>query len=83
MAIMRTCKWERWEKLVKIELMMGEILYSPQPSDAYKFFQPDILSAVGIIAFAFMCHHNTFLIYQSMEDSSFEKWERVTHFSVG
>lgn len=77
-------------RVVKIEIKVhAQIHYlpfpanSPQPADAYKFFQPDILSAVGIIAFAFMCHHNTFLIYQSMEDSSFEKWERVTHFSVG
>lgn len=35
------------------------------------------------MAFAFMCHHNTFLIYQSMRDSSLEQWEKVTHISVG
>jgi sodium-coupled neutral amino acid transporter 11 len=56
---------------------------SPRPPDAYEFAQPDILSATGIMAFAFMCHHNTFLIYQSMRDSSLEKWEKVTHISVG
>jgi amino acid permease len=58
-------------------------LFSPRPADAYDFAQPDILSATGIMAFAFMCHHNTFLIYQSMRDSSLEKWEKVTHISVG
>lgn len=55
----------------------------PRPADAYEFAQPDILSATGIMAFAFMCHHNTFLIYQSMKDSSLERWEKVTHLSVG
>lgn len=30
-----------------------------------------------------MCHHNTFLVYQSMRDATMEKWERITHFSVG
>lgn len=56
---------------------------SPRPSDAYDFAQPDILSATGIMAFAFMCHHNTFLIYHSMRDSSQQRWEKVTHISVG
>jgi solute carrier family 38 (sodium-coupled neutral amino acid transporter), member 11 len=35
------------------------------------------------MAFAFMCHHNTFLVYQSMRNASLERWERVTHISVG
>lgn len=31
---------------------------------------------------AFMCHHNTFLIYQSMQYASLERWEKVTHISI-
>lgn len=31
---------------------------------------------------AFMCHHNTFLVYQSMRDASLEQWEKVTHISI-
>lgn len=30
-----------------------------------------------------MCHHNTFLVYQSMRNASLERWEKVTHISVG
>lgn len=30
-----------------------------------------------------MCHHNTFLMYQSIENPSLEKWEKVTKVSVG
>lgn len=30
-----------------------------------------------------MCHHNTFLVYQSMRDASLERWEKVTHISLG
>lgn len=30
-----------------------------------------------------MCHHNTFLVYQSMRDASLAQWEKVTHISVG
>lgn len=32
---------------------------------------------------AFMCHHNTFLVYQSMRNASLERWEKVTHISIG
>lgn len=30
-----------------------------------------------------MCHHNTFLVYQSMREASLERWEKVTHISLG
>lgn len=30
-----------------------------------------------------MCHHNTFLVYQSMRNASLERWEKVTHISIG
>eukprot|EP00095_Tigriopus_kingsejongensis_P004029 maker-scaffold5_size1054832-snap-gene-2.13 protein:Tk04029 transcript:maker-scaffold5_size1054832-snap-gene-2.13-mRNA-1 annotation:"GM24428" len=36
----------------------------------------------GIILFAFMSHHNSFLLYFEMEDQSKENWARVTHISV-
>lgn len=29
-----------------------------------------------------MCHHNTFLIYSSIEDANQKKWELVTHASI-
>lgn len=32
---------------------------------------------------AFMCHHNTFLVYQSMREATMERWEKVTHISIG
>lgn len=34
------------------------------------------------MAFAFMCHHNTFLIYGSIERATQEKWDIVTHWSL-
>lgn len=43
-----------------------------------------ILLLVVIITLfsAFMCHHNTFLIYGSIEEASQKKWEIVTHASI-
>ena len=34
------------------------------------------------MAFAFMCHHNTFLIYGSIERATQKKWDVVTHWSL-
>ncbi|XP_065351754.1 putative sodium-coupled neutral amino acid transporter 11 [Cloeon dipterum] len=55
----------------------------PPVADGWRFAKGDVVQAVGIMAFAFMCHHNTFLIYHSMEDASQRRWDTVTHISVG
>lgn len=44
------------------------------------FYRYIILSISGT---AFMCHHNTFLVYQSMREATMERWEKVTHISIG
>jgi len=31
---------------------------------------------------AFMCHHNSFLIYESLVDANAKRWNFVTHVSV-
>lgn len=31
---------------------------------------------------AFMCHHNVFLLYDSIENVNQKKWDRITMFSV-
>lgn len=35
------------------------------------------------ISLAFICHHNSFLIYGSLEQPTLANWSRVTHISVG
>ncbi len=31
---------------------------------------------------AYMCHHNSFLLYSALEGASQQRWDRVTHLSV-
>ena len=31
---------------------------------------------------AFMCHHNSFLLYESIENTCITKWKKVTHVSI-
>ena len=34
-------------------------------------------SAIGVISFAFVCHQTTFLIHNSLEDNTEERWNKV------
>ncbi|KAK5638683.1 hypothetical protein RI129_012978 [Pyrocoelia pectoralis] len=54
----------------------------PHHSSAWKFANWDIVPAMGIMSFAFMCHHNTFLIYSSIQEANEKRWEIVTHISL-
>lgn len=42
------------------------------------FFQ-----AVSVISFAFVCHHNSLLIYDSLKTPSTDRFATVTHWSTG
>ncbi|TVY42032.1 Vacuolar amino acid transporter, partial [Lachnellula subtilissima] len=42
-----------------------------------------IFQAVGVISFAFVCHHNSLLIYGSLKTPTIDRFSRVTHYSTG
>ncbi|CAG9956221.1 unnamed protein product [Clonostachys rosea f. rosea IK726] len=58
-------------------------------SERGKFTLPDltinggIFQAIGVISFAFVCHHNSLLIYGSLKTPTIDRFSRVTHYSVG
>ncbi|KAL1502095.1 hypothetical protein ABEB36_007292 [Hypothenemus hampei] len=69
--------------LISILLRIGTLnKIVPEHPHSWRFFNSDIIPAIGIMAFAFMCHHNTFLIYSSIAEASQKKWETVTHASI-
>uniref|UniRef100_A0A182MNF3 Putative sodium-coupled neutral amino acid transporter 11 n=1 Tax=Anopheles culicifacies TaxID=139723 RepID=A0A182MNF3_9DIPT len=68
---------------VVYRLLSGDYGVVPNTPESWRFAHSDLIPAVGIMAFAFMCHHNTFLVYQSMQNATMERWEKVTHISVG
>ncbi|KAI8934061.1 hypothetical protein NX059_008826 [Plenodomus lindquistii] len=41
-----------------------------------------IFEAIGVIAFAFVCHHNSLLIYGSLRKPTIDRFSRVTHYST-
>ncbi|XP_056649951.1 putative sodium-coupled neutral amino acid transporter 11 isoform X1 [Monodelphis domestica] len=56
--------------------------YITRTEDAWVFAKPNTVQAVGVMSFAFICHHNSFLIYGSLEEPTVVKWSRVIHISV-
>ncbi|XKL63259.1 hypothetical protein PGB90_005623 [Kerria lacca] len=54
----------------------------PHSADAFSFLSLNIFTAFGIMAFAFMCHHNVFLLYDSIANANQKKWNLVTHVSI-
>uniref|UniRef100_A0A671XGR9 Putative sodium-coupled neutral amino acid transporter 11 n=1 Tax=Sparus aurata TaxID=8175 RepID=A0A671XGR9_SPAAU len=51
--------------------------------NAWAFAKWNAVQAAGIMSFAFICHHNSFLIYGSLQQPTLANWSRVTHVSVG
>lgn len=51
--------------------------------DAFTFLGTDITQSIGIIVFAYMCHHSSFLLYGSLDNPTQLRWDKVTHYSVG
>ena len=47
------------------------------------FIAPGVFQAIGVISFAFVCHHNSLLIYGSLRKPTLDRFARVTHWSTG
>ncbi|CAL1291172.1 unnamed protein product [Larinioides sclopetarius] len=60
---------------------MGGIV-APTPND-FVFANTGFTEAVGVIAFAYMCHHNSFLLFDVLDNPTQSRWNLVTHISIG
>ncbi|XP_064648344.1 putative sodium-coupled neutral amino acid transporter 11 [Lineus longissimus] len=54
----------------------------PSTPNDWMFANKDFVRGVSIMAFAYLCHHNSFLIYDSLKDKSERGWGKVVHTSV-
>lgn len=39
--------------------------------------------AIGVISFAFVCHHACFIVYQTLRDPTDRRWAKTVHLSLG
>ncbi|GFQ77631.1 putative sodium-coupled neutral amino acid transporter 11 [Trichonephila clavata] len=59
--------------------MVGLVVPS---SDGMVFANTGFTEAVGVIAFAYMCHHNSFLLFDVLDNPTQSRWNLVTHISI-
>lgn len=52
------------------------------PDKRFSVIGPGIFQAVGVISFAFVCHHNSLLIYGSLRTPTLDRFALVTHIST-
>ncbi|KAJ1968751.1 hypothetical protein IWQ62_001048 [Dispira parvispora] len=48
----------------------------------WDFIRPDIFQAIGVMSFAFVCHHNSFMIFSSLKKPTLNRYSRVIHLST-
>ncbi|KAL1420110.1 hypothetical protein MTO96_024569 [Rhipicephalus appendiculatus] len=65
--------------LVRLGYFVSVVPTSP---DSYAFANRGITKAIGVIAFAYMCHHNSFLLFAALKDPTQRRWNKVTHISL-
>jgi solute carrier family 38 (sodium-coupled neutral amino acid transporter), member 11 len=49
---------------------------------AFSFARSRIFQGVGAMSFAFVCHHSTFIVYNSMKDRTEKSWNTVSWASI-
>lgn len=78
--------------LVSMVLIVGTVIVrgpampaelKGDPSLRFTFVDPShLVSSISVISFAFVCHHNSLLIYASLKEPSMDKFGKVTHYST-
>ncbi|KAI1796393.1 amino acid transporter [Ganoderma leucocontextum] len=52
------------------------------PNARFTFLGDGVFQAIGVISFAFVCHHNSLLIYGSLRTPTLDRFNKVTHIST-
>ncbi|KAF9118913.1 hypothetical protein BGW39_000751 [Mortierella sp. 14UC] len=52
------------------------------PDAVWSFARPELFQSIGVISFAFVCHHNSFLIFGSLQKPTMNRVKIVTHMSM-
>ncbi|CAF1145485.1 unnamed protein product [Adineta steineri] len=64
--------------LILIKRGSDTIPYISQETRNLRMINTNIAESIGVMAFAFMCQHNSFLIFHSMTEKTLPRWRVVT-----
>ena len=77
--------------LIGMIIIVGSVLIESEhvppelkgdPQQRFTILEPGIVQAIGVISFAFVCHHNSLLIYGSLRTPTLDRFAKVTHIST-
>ena len=82
--------WRNITMVISVIIVTAVLVESPHvtpdlkgdPSKRFTVFGPGLFQAIGVISFAFVCHHNSLLIYGSLKTPTLDRFARVTHVST-
>ncbi|KAI9250402.1 transmembrane amino acid transporter protein-domain-containing protein [Helicostylum pulchrum] len=74
-----------------IVIIVSVVIEGPQQSNEirgdpalmFNLINDEVFQAIAVISFAFVCHHNSFLIFGSLKQPSLNRFATVTHWSMG
>ncbi|KAI9365910.1 transmembrane amino acid transporter protein-domain-containing protein [Pilaira anomala] len=74
-----------------IVIIISVVIEGPQQSreirgdddQMFNVINDEVFQAIAVISFAFVCHHNSFLIFGSLKQPSLNRFAMVTHWSMG
>lgn len=65
------------------ELTGNPALRVGRTTDQFTIVHPaKLVRSISVISFAFVCHHNSLLIYGSLKEPSMDKFRTITHYST-
>ncbi|KAK8858559.1 hypothetical protein IAR55_002788 [Kwoniella newhampshirensis] len=76
-------------KLSKSSSFGGYLSVAVDPSlrgsslETFSIIRPGVFQAIGVISFAYACHHNSNYIYKSIHVPTLDRFYVVTHISTG
>ena len=65
--------------IIKGKVVTPEFCGSSSPSVCFSIMTPRVIEAIGVISFAFVCHHNSLLIYSGMRTPTVDQFAFVMH----
>ncbi|KAL2920241.1 hypothetical protein HK105_200309 [Polyrhizophydium stewartii] len=68
---------------VAVEAFQAPAASRGDPLLVWTVLRGGIFQAIGVISFAFVCHHNTLMIYGSLKKPTMDRFAVVTHLSTG
>jgi sodium-coupled neutral amino acid transporter 11 len=73
--------------IIVIAVMVESPTLPPQyygdPTIKWNVLEPQVFQSIGVISFAFVCHHNTFIILGGLRKPTLNRTALVTHMSTG